>query len=620
MYKLFLTLRYLTRKKIVIFPILVVWLCLMMMIIVTSIMGGFVDHVKQSNRDLLGDIVISNDMPSGWAHYDQLQAELAQQVPEIVASTPVVHSFGLIAAHTAARGVEVIGIDPVGRSKVSRFRETLYHQYIAPHDAADDLAPTLPATGAKLAKVAGDRAMAAENVEVTARATYDKIDSEPVAPRPNYYWLTGLVVVAALLFLALRRRRTISSWGWAGAVVIVGGGIIALGTCWPLIFPATLELARDGLERARLATFRAETTAEFAAFLPPEKNFSMRSELLEAFLPKEPSFNVPKEALQYPASGPANDAEKNGCIIGSEILFRRDQRGHLMRSPGGDYLPVRLTVVPIPDSGAVHVQSADTRVFTIVDDSYSGVADVDSDYVYAPFETIQAMAGMRIDDPEIKPGSPDWKEPRCSEVLIKLKDGITQEQMYVIADRIGKLTEAFQAKHPDTNEFPLEVQTWDQKQAKYLNAVENEKVMQQFILGLMSCVVLVVVFLIFYMIVRDKTRDIGIIKAVGGSEEGVAIIFLAYGLFIGIVGGILGMISGVEFVLHTNEIHEFIYRMTGRVIWDRSVYMFDEIPHTVNPHEVAWYFVAALIAGVIGALIPAIVAGSEDPVKAVRYE
>jgi lipoprotein-releasing system permease protein len=122
------------------------------------------------------------------------------------------------------------------------------------------------------------------------------------------------------------------------------------------------------------------------------------------------------------------------------------------------------------------------------------------------------------------------------------------------------------------------------------------------------------------MIVRDKTRDIGIIKAVGGSEEGVAMIFLAYGLFIGIVGGVLGMISGVEFVLHTNEIHEFIYRMTGRMIWDRSVYMFDEIPHTVNPHEVAWYFVAALIAGVIGALIPAIVAGSEDPVKAVRYE
>jgi len=54
MYKLFLTFRYLTRKKIVIFPILVVWLCVMMLIIVTSIMQGFVDRVRDANRDLFG--------------------------------------------------------------------------------------------------------------------------------------------------------------------------------------------------------------------------------------------------------------------------------------------------------------------------------------------------------------------------------------------------------------------------------------------------------------------------------------------------------------------------------------------------------------------------------------
>jgi lipoprotein-releasing system permease protein len=133
-------------------------------------------------------------------------------------------------------------------------------------------------------------------------------------------------------------------------------------------------------------------------------------------------------------------------------------------------------------------------------------------------------------------------------------------------------------------------------------------------------VVLVVIFLIFYMIVRDKTRDIGIIKAIGGSEEGVAGIFLIYGLFIGVVGGVLGVVCGVAFVTHTNEIHEWIYQMTGVVIWDRSVYLFDRIPDTVRPMEVAVFFCLALIAGVVGAFIPAIVAASEDPVKAVRYE
>ena len=138
-------------------------------------------------------------------------------------------------------------------------------------------------------------------------------------------------------------------------------------------------------------------------------------------------------------------------------------------------------------------------------------------------------------------------------------------------------------------------------------------------MGLMSLVV-VVIFLIFYMIVRDKTRDIGIIKAVGGSELGVLAIFLMYGLFIGVVGGALGLVSGIEFVTHTNEIHEWIYHVSGVIIWDRSVYLFDRIPDVVNYREVAVYYLLAMIAGVLGAAIPAIFAGLEDPVKAVRYE
>src|SRR5512140_1804015 len=97
MYKLFLTFRYLTRKKIVLFPILVVWLCVMMLIIVSSIMGGFVDRVRETNHDLFGDIVISNGGSSlGWSHYEDLQKQLKAKFPEIEASTPVVNAYALI--------------------------------------------------------------------------------------------------------------------------------------------------------------------------------------------------------------------------------------------------------------------------------------------------------------------------------------------------------------------------------------------------------------------------------------------------------------------------------------------------------------------------------------------
>jgi ABC-type lipoprotein release transport system permease subunit len=60
--------------------------------------------------------------------------------------------------------------------------------------------------------------------------------------------------------------------------------------------------------------------------------------------------------------------------------------------------------------------------------------------------------------------------------------------------------------------------------------------------------------------------------------------------------------------------------MTGIIIWDRSVYLFDRIPDTVYTSDVITYFLVALVAGVIGALIPAVIAGAEDPVQAVRYE
>jgi lipoprotein-releasing system permease protein len=137
---------------------------------------------------------------------------------------------------------------------------------------------------------------------------------------------------------------------------------------------------------------------------------------------------------------------------------------------------------------------------------------------------------------------------------------------------------------------------------------------------LMSVVVLVVIFLIFYQIVRDKTKDIGIIKAVGGSEAGVAGIFLTYGQMIGVVGGGLGAVTGSVFVTHTNQIHEWIFRMTGIVIWDRSVYLFDRIPDVVRWSDVALYYAIALVSGVMGAIIPAVLAALEDPVEAVRYE
>jgi lipoprotein-releasing system permease protein len=360
---------------------------------------------------------------------------------------------------------------------------------------------------------------------------------------------------------------------------------------------------------------QAYRTLDLASVLPPNMEFKTRDDLVKMLVPPKPSFDVPQALQTRPASAPA-PAPLQGCIVGSQMLYERDTRGNFEHTYPDRYPKVSITVFPPSKNGAVNVQATNavTQDFTIVDGSHTGVYDVDSLNVYAPFETVQLMAGMRP-DPQLGPAG-DFP-PRAHQILIRLTPQ-GEAHMKEVRFQMNKFVQEYLESHKQAD--LLQVQTWDEKQARYLGAVQNEKTMMTFILMLMSLVVLVVIFLIFYQIVRDKTRDIGIIKAVGGSEEGVAGIFLTFGLFIGVVGGGLGVLGGWLFVTHTNTIHEWIFRTTGIIIWDRSVYLFDRIPDVVHASDVIVYFIVAVLAGVLGALIPALIAGAEDPVQAVRYE
>jgi lipoprotein-releasing system permease protein len=143
---------------------------------------------------------------------------------------------------------------------------------------------------------------------------------------------------------------------------------------------------------------------------------------------------------------------------------------------------------------------------------------------------------------------------------------------------------------------------------------------------MISIVAIFLIFCIFYMIVVEKTKDIGIIKSVGSTSTGVAGIFLGYGLAIGIVGSMLGLLLGYLIVTYINEIHTWIGAVTEKLfgepfyMWNPEVYAFDTIPNTMNPHEVFWIVLIAIISSVLGALVPAMRAARMNPVEALRWE
>jgi lipoprotein-releasing system permease protein len=125
---------------------------------------------------------------------------------------------------------------------------------------------------------------------------------------------------------------------------------------------------------------------------------------------------------------------------------------------------------------------------------------------------------------------------------------------------------------------------------------------------------------IFAMIVVEKTRDIGILKALGASNRGVMSIFLGYGLLLGVVGALLGTALGLTLTYKINEVEELLAKWTGQTIFDRTVYYFDKIPTDIQPMHVMLINFGAIAIAVLFSILPALRAALLHPVRALRYE
>jgi lipoprotein-releasing system permease protein len=560
MYKLFLCLRYLRKRRIAFFAIAAVWLCTAMVLIVVSVMGGFLDMVKARSRGLLGDLVMENGALQGFPYYqefiDEIKKEMPQQIEE---ATPVIVNYGLLRfpSSNITKPVQVVGIRLDETCRVNDFKKGLFLERYYP--GTDTLKPEkVPAFG--------------------------------------------------------------------------------LGGSGQLVLPPEFQNAYDQWLKAATPKEKAEADRQQVGRYPG------------------PGLFCPSNYFDPNETGPGwMDDKEPGLIVGIDVCAKRTPKGDYERYYHRGY-KLLLTLFPLTPKGTLAGggMSAPTMAFRLVDDSSTGVYDIDSVSVYGDFDIIQnalLMGERKLDNGTVIP-------PRATQVQIKIRAGQDpyaarklvqdrwerfvktkiepiqtrlidlQAQLEDIEGKPGQDEAAVklnQARQEEIVKIDLlrdvEIKTWEEKQAKFIMAVEKEKVLVTILFCIISLVAVLLVGCIFYMIVQQKTRDIGIVKSVGATWHGVASIFLGYGAAVGIVGGILGLVCGAVFVHYINDIQELLMKLNPNLqVWSPEVYTFSRIPNSVKPWDVVVIFLVAILASVTGSLIAAVKAARVWPVEALRYE
>ncbi len=568
MYKLLLSWRYLKTRFIALASIVSVTLGVATLIVVNSVMAGFVDQMQSRLHGILSDVEVAapllGEITYPKEHVAVIRELLGDDVEELtcVVRNPALLSFEFHGRQWTQQ-VMLMGIDDETFGKVTDFEPYLTNELKRERFSFE------------LEEKGYESKYQPSGWEYRRRVAENKKQlADLMQQHQNAYDVAAASYVDAT-----------ESNGRVAKVDGPDGERKVQLRPLPAKVPKHSEAAQEGIESVHQATTIPNSLA------------AKSSEKAQKVSPFDP------HAKLRPQVNPEDmfDARKDqytGIILGQAISQRKttDADGKIvdlyMVRPGDD------VQIMFPSVGSRAQPVSDNC--TVVDFYSSNMHEYDSTFAFMPLSALQDMRGMI--DPLTGDGT-------VSTIQIKLKEGAN----------LDAARDKLIARFPPS-QYPYDIHTWQDTQRPLLSAVTMELTILNILLFLIIAVAGFGILATFFMIVVEKTRDIGILKALGAPSRGVMSIFLGYGVSLGMVGTGAGIVLGLIFIRYINNIADLVAFVTGQEVFDPMIYYFSEIPTIVSPLMVLLVAVGAIGIAVLASVLPALRAARLHPVEALRYE
>nr|WP_183200381.1 lipoprotein-releasing ABC transporter permease subunit [Aureimonas pseudogalii] len=261
-------------------------------------------------------------------------------------------------------------------------------------------------------------------------------------------------------------------------------------------------------------------------------------------------------------------AEQLGLGLGDNIT---------LVSPQGDVTPLGVT----PRVKAYPI----TAIFEI------GLSEYDAAYVYMPLAEAQLFFASE-------------GQVQSIEIFVDDPDSV----------------QTLQPTIETAAERPNYTLTWQRQNESFFSALEVERNVMFIILTLIVLVAALNIISGLFMLVKDKGRDIAIMRTMGATRASIMRVFLITGASIGLAGTFAGFVLGTVFCLNIENLRQFFSWLSGVPIFPPEIYFLSRLPAEIDTSEVATVVLMAVGLSFLATILPSWQASKLDPVEALRYE